>query len=172
MVIPWHRVAGLEAILQMINRARSNSARENAKAREEVREALGGASAGLVELAPAALLEALLNHPERRLAVYGSLAPGEVNHWVVADLPGTWETGTVHGTLEKVGWGDAIGFPGMTWVPRGDPIPVTLFTSAALPEHWRRIDEFEGADYRRILVPVVLSHREIVIANIYELRKA
>lgn len=171
--MPWHRVDGLEAILQMINRTRSNPTSEDAEVREAAAcDVLARALAALVELPPGASLEVLLNHPERRLAVYGSLAPGKVNHWVVADLPGRWEIATVHGTLEKVGWGDAIGFPGMTWVPDGDPIPVTLLRSAALPEHWGRIDEFEGADYRRILVPVTLGDGEVLIANIYELQKS
>ena len=47
-------------------------------------------------------------------------------------------------------------------------VPVSVLTSPALPEHWARLDEFEGADYRRILVPVTLASGAIVVANLYE----
>ena len=56
----------------------------------------------------------------------------------------------------------------MCWEPAGDPIPVRLLLSDALPRHWARLDEFEGSEYRRILVPVDRADGSVEIANLYE----
>jgi gamma-glutamylcyclotransferase (GGCT)/AIG2-like uncharacterized protein YtfP len=83
----------------------------------------------------------MYNSPSTRLAVYGSLAPGEVNHHVVETITGVWEDGFVHGKLHMKGWGRHVGFPGLIWLPRsGERVPVRLFTSQELPAHWSRID--------------------------------
>jgi hypothetical protein len=50
-------------------------------------------------------------------------------------------------------------------------VKVHLFVSAHLPEHWERLDEFEGEDYRRCLIPVYGEQGIIAVANIYELRQ-
>ncbi len=93
--------------------------------------------------------------PEHRLAVYGSLAPGRPNAWVLAPLEGRWITGGyVRGRLHREGWGAAHGFPGLDWDPTGDRVRVEVFVSCELPKHWERLDAFEGSDYRRIVVPV------------------
>ena len=47
---------------------------------------------------------------------------------------------------------------------------MSVLTSSALPEHWARLDDFEGRDYRRILVPVTLVSGSILVANLYEYR--
>ena len=39
--------------------------------------------------------------PEERLAVYGSLRPGERNAHVLASLAGEWTKGVVHGALRQ-----------------------------------------------------------------------
>lgn len=103
-----------------------------------------------------------------RLAVYGSLAPGEVNHHAVADLPGTWEDVIVTGMLHSPGPGSTSNFPVLRWRAGGPPVAARLLVSDALPAQWRRLDAFEGAAYRRILVPV---HSErgalLAVANLY-----
>jgi gamma-glutamylcyclotransferase (GGCT)/AIG2-like uncharacterized protein YtfP len=116
-------------------------------------------------------LEILFDRPSTRLAIYGSLAPGEVNHWVIEDIGGTWSDGHVRGTVRMKGWGSHVGFPGMTWIPDSDErVPVKLLASEGLPEQWERIDAFEGGDYVRILVPVEIVDGAPVVANIYQLR--
>lgn len=111
----------------------------------------------------------LLFQASRRVAVYGSLAPGEMNHRVVAHLQGEWSSGFVQGHLEDRGWGTGIGFPGLRWDPSGRKIPVRLLSSPGLPDFWPRLDEFEGSAYRRILVPVYGSETGVQVANLYEL---
>lgn len=91
---------------------------------------------------------------ETRLAIYGSLAPGQVNHQQLAGLKGRWQQGTVQGKRFDAGWGTTLGFPGMILDPSGPAVDVYLFESSDLPDHWSRLDEFEGPDYRRVVTRV------------------
>lgn len=83
------------------------------------------------------------------LATYGTLAPGQVNHHVMDGMTGRWATGHVRGTLIAEGWGADHGCPGIVLDPDGDEVPVHIFVSTDLPWHWDRLDEFEGAEYKR-----------------------
>ena len=38
------------------------------------------------------------------LIIYGSLAPGEKNHFVMQDIPGEWLNATIHACIEDNGW--------------------------------------------------------------------
>lgn len=106
--------------------------------------------------------------PSHHLAVYGTLAPGEVNHGQVADLRGEWQQGFVHGELVPEGWGTTYGFPAFRWDPEGPQVRVQVFASPDLPAHWPRLDAFEGPGYRRILVPVEDADGNLVtVANLY-----
>jgi gamma-glutamylcyclotransferase (GGCT)/AIG2-like uncharacterized protein YtfP len=91
---------------------------------------------------------------ECRLAVYGSLAPGRPNHHQLAVLRGEWRTGKVRGRLVEQGWGAALGYPGLVLDNEGEDLAVQLFESQDLPEHWARLDAFEGDGYRREAVSV------------------
>ena len=86
-----------------------------------------------------------------RLATYGSLAPGRVNHGHVAELRGRWFPGQVRGRLTAVGWGAALGFPALVLDAQGAAIDVEVLESDELPVHWGRLDDFEGAAYERVL---------------------
>jgi gamma-glutamylcyclotransferase (GGCT)/AIG2-like uncharacterized protein YtfP len=92
--------------------------------------------------------------PDTRLAVYGTLAPGRVNHHQISALAGSWQCGTVKGKLFPSGWGAALGFPGLILDPLGPSVQVDVFESTDLPEHWARLDEFEGSGYRRVVATV------------------
>ena len=92
--------------------------------------------------------------PEHRLAVYGSLAPSKSNHHQLAGLSGEWRPGVVRGQLRNQGWGSGQGFPGLTPDLAGPEVQVQVFVSPDLPAHWDRLDAFEGADYRRVLIEV------------------
>src|ERR1700731_1622165 len=98
-----------------------------------------------------------------RLAAYGTLQPGESNHGLLADVPGSWVTGTVEGVRFI-----ANGYPAFVRRPGNGRVPVSVLTSCALPAHWTRLDDFEGADYRRILVSVTLASGGGLVANLYE----
>lgn len=94
------------------------------------------------------------SNANNRLASYGTLAPGRINHHQLAGLSGHWLRGTVRGTLTNTGWGSAFGFPGLTLDPSGPLVEVHLFESVDLPDHWARLDDFEGTGYRRVITPV------------------
>ncbi len=102
------------------------------------------------------------------LAVYGSLMPGRENHYLIADIKGTWDQGIVRGQFFDGGWSDGTGYPYIHWDPEGDMIPVAVLISAQLPFHWGRLDAFEGDGYRRILAPVLQGGEVRWVANIYQ----
>jgi len=107
-------------------------------------------------------------HAQCRLAVYGSLAPGRSNHHQLQNLRGEWHSGCiVRGELADRGWGAALGYPALRWSKLGPPVPAELLVSDELPEHWLRLDEFEGPEYLRILVPVLSSAGVVAVANLY-----
>src|ERR687890_2822365 len=88
------------------------------------------------------------------LAVYGTLAPGQPNHHVVAPLGGEWTDGLVEGDLHPVGWGAALGYPAFRPRAGGAAVAVKLLTAPGLADAWPTLDRFEGPEYRRLLVPV------------------
>ena len=101
-----------------------------------------------------------------RLATYGSLSPGEINHDQLSNLKGQWLKGTVRGVLQNAGWGSSMGFPGLTLDPAGPEVNVNIFESEDLPQHWSRLDEFECTEYRRV-VAQVQTPDGILEAHIY-----
>jgi gamma-glutamylcyclotransferase (GGCT)/AIG2-like uncharacterized protein YtfP len=121
-------------------------------------------------------LEALFR-TSRTLAVYGTLAPGQPNHHVVAPLGGEWTDGWIEGDLFPVGWGAALGY--LAFRPRagGAAVAVKVLTAPALATAWPELDRFEGAEYRRILVPVFSpggagERRLHTVANLYAAAEA
>lgn len=95
---------------------------------------------------------------DHRLATYGTLAPGRRNHHQLEGLAGRWIEGTVTGRLVERGWGADLGYPALIPGDEGDEIAVHVFLSPDLPAHWARLDEFEGAEYRR--APIVVHTSE------------
>lgn len=106
-----------------------------------------------------------------RLAVYGSLAPGESNHDQLAGLSGDWSRGTVRGWRVESGWGAAAGYPGLRPDPDGPEVAVQLFASPELAAHWTRLDAFEGDEYARVEIEATTAEG-VVTAQIYALRAA
>ena len=98
---------------------------------------------------------------DHRLAVYGTLAPGRSNHHQLDGLTGEWRKGSVRGRLIAEGWAATEGYPALFLDPQGVAIEIQLFTSADLPAHWRRLDDFEGPGYSRVPVCVALGDEAI-----------
>ncbi|MBI1406435.1 MAG: gamma-glutamylcyclotransferase [Caulobacter sp.] len=103
---------------------------------------------------------------DRRLAVYGALAPGRSNHGQLAGLQGRWRPATTRGHLAPEGWGATLGYPALVLDPAGPVVAVQLFESPDLPAHWRRLDAFEGEGYARVVVSLE-SPEGLVRAWIY-----
>ncbi|CVA90752.1 Uncharacterised protein [Serratia marcescens] len=47
------------------------------------------------------------------LFVYGTLGPGRPNAHIMEAIGGSWEEGSVGGTLLNEGWGAEMGYPGI-----------------------------------------------------------
>ena len=92
--------------------------------------------------------------PDRALAVYGTLAPGEENYHAMLGINGTWVDGFIFGYKFEVTWGGADGYPGVVLDPAGNRVPVKVMISDDLDSHWRRLDDFEGPGFRRVPVDV------------------
>ena len=107
------------------------------------------------------------------LAVYGTLAPGQPNHHLVSPLGGTWTRGLVEGELLPAGWGAGLGYPGLRPRIDGDLVAVQVLTAPSLVGAWPMLDEFEGDEYQRVLVPVFSAERDrhlLTVANLYAAR--
>ena len=105
---------------------------------------------------------------EHKLFVYGSLQPGHENHHLLSNIHGKWMKGYVTGELVNHGWGADLGYPAFRRIPGGQKINGYLLISEDLPDHWQRLDELEGKDYKRILVPVYCDEKTEV-AYIYSM---
>jgi len=101
------------------------------------------------------------------LIAYGSLSPGGPNHGRLAALEGTWCPGWVEGELEESGWGVQLGFPALRWRPGAPRVAAHLLRSTALRDYWAELDRFEGAGYRRILVPFYWEQGSRAIGYLY-----
>jgi gamma-glutamylcyclotransferase (GGCT)/AIG2-like uncharacterized protein YtfP len=88
------------------------------------------------------------------LAVYGSLAPGQLNYHIVEPLRGIWMDGLIEGTLLPMGWGADLGYPAFRPQNGGAVVAAKVLTSPLLATAWPMLDDFEGLEYQRILVPV------------------
>ena len=99
---------------------------------------------------------------DTRLASYGTLAPGRANHHQLAGLRGRWLTGTVRGRLVDEGWAAKMGFPALILDSTAPTIAIHLFESDDLPNHWPRLDAFEGAGYRRVKAQIDTSNGPLV----------
>lgn len=106
----------------------------------------------------------------QRLFVYGTLAPGEKNHHLLAGLDGKWEEATVKGYRHETGWGCTEGFPGLVLDLEGETVQGFLFTSKELGTCWRELDEFEGEEYCRVMAVVQTPQGEEIEAFVYVVR--
>ena len=100
---------------------------------------------------------------EHLLAAYGTLRPGEINHRLLADVPGEWLDGWVRGYV-----GEEDGYPAFWYSPDAARQPVKVFHSAELPGIWSHLDWFEGKNWPRTVVPVELAQGGTVQANLYQ----
>ena len=106
-----------------------------------------------------------------KLFVYGTLGPGRENEHILANIGGSFEGASVRGTLHQIGWGAAMGYPGIMLNNNGDKVEGYLFSSDNIEDHWSELDEFEGEAYERVLTMVELHNKTLVEAFIYTLKR-
>ncbi|MGH1364570.1 MAG: gamma-glutamylcyclotransferase family protein [Calditrichia bacterium] len=107
-----------------------------------------------------------------KLFVYGTLCPGQPNEHILKRIGGTWQSGSVRGTLYPNGWGAALGYPGIVLARDAETVEGYIFTSNRLEEHIPDLDRFEGLGYRRVLTTVELRNKTEITAYIYELSES
>lgn len=90
---------------------------------------------------------------QHRLASYGSLKPGGINHHQLDGLRGRWFAGKVQGRIVGDAGGSATGYLGLI-LGEGSDVDLMIFESEDLPDHWERLDIFEGESYGREVVEV------------------
>jgi hypothetical protein len=103
----------------------------------------------------------MTDNPETRLIVYGSLAPGGVNAFMLAGLVGGGDPCRIRGRM-----GAYLGFKSFRYDPQGREHPAWLFSSADLPRIIPELDDFEGEAYERRIIPARVSGRW-VMAQVY-----
>jgi gamma-glutamylcyclotransferase (GGCT)/AIG2-like uncharacterized protein YtfP len=108
------------------------------------------------------MLELEAHKPEERLIVYGSLAPGGVNAFLLAGLEGCWHRCLIRGHM-----GRFRGFKSFKWDPQGAAHEAWLLASPGLPQMYPELDDFEGEEYQRLIVPAQVGERW-VLAQVYE----
>lgn len=105
--------------------------------------------------------------PDTALAAYGSLRPGEPNHWVVSRIPGTWLPGTVRGWAFELTFGPAEGYDGFVPDDAGSDVEVDVLIGPDVAKRWREVDDFEGPGYERRPIEVTLADGATMSASIY-----
>lgn len=74
----------------------------------------------------------------------------------------------MRGQLLQEGWGAELGYPGIVLNSEGSTVDVLIFESSHLPDHWTKLDEFEGSGYRRTIMTVSTTEGDL-LASIYVL---
>lgn len=109
---------------------------------------------------------------QNNLFIYGTLAPGRSNHYIMDGIDGHWQKATTHGHLKQLGWGAQQGYPAIHPDPDGPLVDGYLLTSTVLQQHWGRLDEFEGEEYQRVEIDVTTESGELVQAYVYALNQS
>lgn len=106
------------------------------------------------------LVDFILERPSQKLAVYGTLRPGQPNYGILREINGSWKPVRLTGVL------DETVLPTFSFSTRGSAVEAELLISVELTEHWSRLDGFEGSGYTRQLG---LAWREDspIVANVY-----
>lgn len=102
------------------------------------------------------------DNPETKLIVYGSLAPGGVNAFLLAGLVGEWHPCRIRGRM-----GTYLGFKSFRYEPQGPEHPAWLLESEELPRIIPELDDFEGEAYERRIIPAQVQGRWVK-AQVYE----
>jgi hypothetical protein len=104
----------------------------------------------------------MTNNPETKLIVYGSLAPGGTNAFMLAGLVGEWHPCLIRGHM-----GAYRSFKSFRYDPHGPEHSAWLLSSDDLPRIILDLDDFEGDEYERIIIPARVNDGW-VMAQVYE----
>jgi len=109
----------------------------------------------------------MAHNPEHHLFVYGTLAPGEANYHLMDGMRGTWQRARVKGRRGQCEWGPYKGYPAFYAEKTDEFVDGQVFSSTDLPDHWDRLDAFEGEAYPRVTIKAVLEDGTEIATQIY-----
>ncbi len=102
------------------------------------------------------------------LFVYGSLQPGAGNASELADIKGHWVRARARGQIRQFARGPNRDYPVLLPDEKdSDWIQGWVLFSPLLRRHWKRLDVFEGREYRRAELRVELSSGQKQRAHCY-----
>ncbi len=108
------------------------------------------------------------------LFVYGTLAPGKGHEHFLRPLPGHWQDAAIRGWHFPEGLKPTRGYP-VVYLDddylgdRAEKIPGKIFFSRRLDSIWKKLDEFEGEGYTRVVTRARLKSGSCVDAYVYAL---
>jgi gamma-glutamylcyclotransferase (GGCT)/AIG2-like uncharacterized protein YtfP len=105
-----------------------------------------------------------------RLFVYGSLKPNEKNNFLLSKINGTWRTAFTYGFVKKIYLGPKEIYDALILDNNGDRIEGYLFYSYALKNLWKKLDIFEGSNYKRLETNININNKHKVKAFVYLLK--
>jgi gamma-glutamylcyclotransferase (GGCT)/AIG2-like uncharacterized protein YtfP len=105
-----------------------------------------------------------------RLFVYGSLKPNEKNNFLLSTINGTWRTAFTYGFVKKINLGPKEIYDALILDNNGNRIEGYLFYSYALNNLWKKLDTFEGKNYKRQQADININNKEKVKAFVYLLK--
>lgn len=111
--------------------------------------------------------------PEKKLIIYGTLAPGKPNYSKIEHIKGEWKKAVIKGVLQNKGWGAELGFYGFKHANADEQttIEAQVLFSDELVANWPYLDDFEGDGYKRILARYELENGEAGAGYIYAINE-
>lgn len=105
-----------------------------------------------------------------QLFVYGTLCPNRENAHILGGIGGDWQKASVHGTIHILDWGPDQGLPAIVLNEQDPLVDGYLFITEKLEQNWQMLDDFEGFQYKRISVEVILESGEKTDAWTYVMK--
>ncbi|MFP5064547.1 gamma-glutamylcyclotransferase family protein [Acinetobacter pittii] len=104
-----------------------------------------------------------------QLFVYGTLCPNKANTHILEQIGGTWTKASVRGIIHILDWGPDQGLKAIVLDLQAEWVEGYLFSTEKLTENWQMLDDFEGFQYERVIVDVMLESGETVKAWTYQM---
>lgn len=104
-----------------------------------------------------------------QLFVYGTLCPNKANAHILEQIGGTWTKASVRGIIHILDWGPDQDLKAIVLDPQAEWVEGYLFSTEKLAENWQMLDDFEGFQYERVVVDVMLESGETVKAWTYQM---
>jgi len=93
--------------------------------------------------------------------------PNKIHHIILKKINGVWQKGFVLGEIKKIKLNNSEYTAIILSKSKNKRVFGYLFTSYALKFLWKKIDNFEGSNYKRKISQVFLTNSNKVEANIY-----